>query len=85
MTTQIAGEVIPSDVPGSLAMGICQPAGVLDYITNAPADAGAVVEAVVEAIVRIKGTAEAIACANDNASGLPVPRGVTVAFGRSGL
>ena len=81
MTTQIAGEVIPSDVPGSLAMGICQPAGVLDYITNAPADAGAVVEA----IVRIKGTAEAIACANDNASGLPVPRGFTVAFGRSGL
>jgi benzaldehyde dehydrogenase (NAD) len=29
MTTQISGEVIPSDVPGSLAMGIRQPAGVV--------------------------------------------------------
>ncbi len=29
MTTQIAGEVIPSDVPGSLAMGVRQPAGVV--------------------------------------------------------
>lgn len=103
MTTQIAGEVIPSDIPGSLAMGIRQPAGVVlgiapwnapiilgvraicvplacgntvilkgsencprthqliieafqdagfppgvvNYITNAPADAGAVVEAMV--------------------------------------
>ncbi|MBP6405634.1 MAG: aldehyde dehydrogenase [Proteobacteria bacterium] len=103
MTTQVAGEVIPSDVPGSLAMGIRQPAGVVlgiapwnapiilgvraiatplacgntvifkgsencprthqliveafqeaglpagvvNYITNAPADAGAVVEAIV--------------------------------------
>ncbi|MEO8653101.1 MAG: aldehyde dehydrogenase [Ramlibacter sp.] len=103
LTTQITGEVIPSDVPGSLAMGVRQPAGVvlgiapwnapiilgvraiatplacgntvvfkgsencprthqliaeafqeagfppgvLNYITNAPADAGAVVEAVV--------------------------------------
>ena len=103
MTTQVAGEVIPSDVPGSLAMGIRQPAGVVlgiapwnapiilgvraiatplacgntvilkgsencprthqliveafqeaglpagvvNYITNAPADAGAVVEAMV--------------------------------------
>ncbi len=103
MTTQIGGEVIPSDVPGSLAMGIRQPAGVVlgiapwnapvilgvraiaaplacgntvilkgsencprthgliiealqeagfpagvvNYITNAPADAGAVVEAMV--------------------------------------
>jgi benzaldehyde dehydrogenase (NAD) len=103
LTTQIAGEVIPSDVPGSLAMGIRQPAGVVlgiapwnapiilgvraicvplacgntvvlkgsencprthqliveafqeagfpagvvNYITNAPADAGAVVEAMV--------------------------------------
>lgn len=103
MTTQIAGEVIPSDIPGSLAMGIRQPAGVVlgiapwnapiilgvraicvplacgntvilkgsencprthqliieafqeagfppgvvNYITNAPADAGAVVEAIV--------------------------------------
>jgi len=103
LTTQIAGEVIPSDVPGSLAMGVRQPAGVvlgiapwnapvilgvralcvplacgntvvfkgsencphthqliaeafqdagfpagvLNYITNAPADAGKVVEAMV--------------------------------------
>ena len=103
LTTQIAGEVIPSDVPGSLAMGMRQPAGVVlgiapwnapiilgvraiatplacgntvvlkgsencprthqliveafqeagfppgvvNYITNAPADAGAVVEAMV--------------------------------------
>jgi acyl-CoA reductase-like NAD-dependent aldehyde dehydrogenase len=29
MTTQITGEVIPSDVPGSLAMAIRQPAGVV--------------------------------------------------------
>lgn len=103
LTTQVAGEVIPSDIPGSLAMGVRQPAGVvlgiapwnapiilgvraiatplacgntvilkgsencprthqliveafqdagfppgvLNYITNAPADAGAVVEAMV--------------------------------------
>jgi len=103
LTTQVAGEVIPSDVPGSLAMGLRQPAGVVlgiapwnapiilgvraiatplacgntvvlkgsencprthqliiealqeagfppgvvNYITNAPADAGAVVEAMV--------------------------------------
>jgi acyl-CoA reductase-like NAD-dependent aldehyde dehydrogenase/ABC-type branched-subunit amino acid transport system ATPase component len=103
LTTQIAGEVIPSDVPGSLAMATRQPAGVVlgiapwnapiilgvraiavplacgntvvlkgsencprthaliieafqeagfppgvvNYVTNAPADAGAVVEAMV--------------------------------------
>ncbi len=103
LTTQISGEVIPSDVPGSLAMGLRQPAGVVlgiapwnapiilgvraiatplacgntvifkgsencprthqliveafedagfppgvvNYITNAPLDAGAVVEAIV--------------------------------------
>lgn len=103
LTTQISGEVIPSDVPGSLAMGLRQPAGVVlgiapwnapvilgvravatplacgntvvlkgsencprthqliaqafvdagfppgvvNYVTNAPADAGAVVEAMV--------------------------------------
>ena len=103
LTTQIGGEVIPSDVPGSLAMGVrapagvvlgiapwnapvilgvraiatplacgntvvlkgsenCPrthrlivealqeaglPAGVVNYVTNAPADAGAVVEAMV--------------------------------------
>ena len=103
LTTQISGEVIPSDVPGSLAMGVRQaagvvlgiapwnapiilgvraiatplacgntvilkgsencprthqliveafqdagfPAGVVNYLTNAPDDAGAVVEAMV--------------------------------------
>jgi acyl-CoA reductase-like NAD-dependent aldehyde dehydrogenase/ABC-type branched-subunit amino acid transport system ATPase component len=103
LTTQIGGEVIPSDVPGSLAMGVRQaagvvlgiapwnapvilgvraiatplacgntvilkgsencprthqliieafqdagfPPGVVNYLTNAPADAGAVVEAMV--------------------------------------
>jgi len=29
LTTQVSGEVIPSDVPGNLAMGIRQPAGVV--------------------------------------------------------
>ncbi len=38
LTTQVAGEVIPSDVPGSLAMGVRQPAGVVLGIApwNAP-------------------------------------------------
>jgi acyl-CoA reductase-like NAD-dependent aldehyde dehydrogenase/ABC-type branched-subunit amino acid transport system ATPase component len=38
MTTQIAGEIIPSDVPGSLAMGYRQPVGVVTGIApwNAP-------------------------------------------------
>ncbi|MES2911036.1 MAG: aldehyde dehydrogenase family protein, partial [Pseudomonadota bacterium] len=38
ITTQIAGEVIPSDVPGSLAMAVRQPAGVVLGIApwNAP-------------------------------------------------
>ncbi|HEX5392852.1 MAG TPA: aldehyde dehydrogenase [Rhodocyclaceae bacterium] len=38
MTTQISGEVIPSDVPGNLAMGIRQPCGVVVGIApwNAP-------------------------------------------------
>ena len=38
MTTQISGELIPSDVPGSLAMGVRQPAGVVVGIApwNAP-------------------------------------------------
>ncbi|MPQ55877.1 aldehyde dehydrogenase [Duganella sp. FT27W] len=42
MTTQIAGEVIPSDVPGSLAMGMRQAAGVVVGIApwNAPAILG---------------------------------------------
>jgi vanillin dehydrogenase len=38
LTTQISGEIIPSDVPGSLAMGLRQPAGVVLGIApwNAP-------------------------------------------------
>ena len=38
LTTQISGEIIPSDVPGSLAMGMRQPAGVVLGIApwNAP-------------------------------------------------
>ncbi|HXE86603.1 MAG TPA: aldehyde dehydrogenase family protein, partial [Hyphomicrobiaceae bacterium] len=38
MTTQIAGEIIPSNVPGSLAMGYRQPVGVVAGIApwNAP-------------------------------------------------
>src|SRR5919108_435862 len=38
MTTQISGEVIPSNVPGSLAMGYRQPVGVVVGIApwNAP-------------------------------------------------
>jgi acyl-CoA reductase-like NAD-dependent aldehyde dehydrogenase len=38
MTTQSSGEIIPSDVPGSLAMGVRQPAGVVLGIApwNAP-------------------------------------------------
>jgi acyl-CoA reductase-like NAD-dependent aldehyde dehydrogenase/ABC-type branched-subunit amino acid transport system ATPase component len=38
MTTQIAGEIIPSNVPGSLAMGYRQPVGVVTGIApwNAP-------------------------------------------------
>ncbi|AMO24698.1 aldehyde dehydrogenase [Ramlibacter solisilvae] len=38
LTTQVSGEVIPSDVPGSLAMGVRQPAGVVLGIApwNAP-------------------------------------------------
>jgi benzaldehyde dehydrogenase (NAD) len=43
LTTQVAGEVIPSDVPGSLAMGVRQPAGVVLGIApwNAPIILGA--------------------------------------------
>lgn len=38
MTTQVSGEIIPSDVPGSLAMGLRQPVGVVLGIApwNAP-------------------------------------------------
>ena len=43
MTTQISGEVIPSNVPGSLAMGYRQPVGVVAGIApwNAPVILGA--------------------------------------------
>jgi len=43
MTTQIGGEVIPSDVPGSLALGLRRPAGVVLGIApwNAPVILGA--------------------------------------------
>ena len=43
MTTQISGEIIPSDVPGSLAMGVRQPAGVVLGVApwNAPIILGA--------------------------------------------
>src|SRR5690606_11805638 len=51
LTTQIGGEVIPSDVPGNLAMGLRVPAGlppgVVNFVTNAPEDAAIVVEALV--------------------------------------
>ncbi len=54
LTTQIAGEVIPSDVPGSLAMGIRQPAGVVLGIApwNAPI------------ILGVRAIATPLACAN---------------------
>jgi benzaldehyde dehydrogenase (NAD) len=43
LTTQIAGEVIPSDVPGSLSVGLRQPAGVVLGMApwNAPVILGA--------------------------------------------
>jgi acyl-CoA reductase-like NAD-dependent aldehyde dehydrogenase/ABC-type branched-subunit amino acid transport system ATPase component len=43
MTTQIAGEIIPSNIPGSLAMGYRQPVGVVAGIApwNAPVILGA--------------------------------------------
>ena len=43
LTTQITGEVIPSDVPGSLSMGVRQPAGVVLGMApwNAPIILGA--------------------------------------------
>ena len=54
LTTQIAGEVIPSDVPGSLAMGIRQPAGVVLGIApwNAPV------------ILGVRAIATPLACGN---------------------
>ena len=54
LVTQITGEVIPSDVPGSLAMGIRQPAGVVLGIApwNAPV------------ILGVRAIATPLACGN---------------------
>lgn len=54
LTTQIAGEVIPSDVPGSLAMGVRQPAGVVLGMApwNAPV------------ILAVRAIATPLACGN---------------------
>jgi len=54
LTTQVAGEVIPSDVPGSLAMGLRQPAGVVLGIApwNAPV------------ILGVRAIATPLACGN---------------------
>ncbi|WP_158939099.1 aldehyde dehydrogenase [Burkholderia sp. S171] len=54
LTTQIAGEVIPSDVSGSLAMGVRQPAGVVLGIApwNAPV------------ILAVRSVALPLACGN---------------------
>ncbi|MES2530876.1 MAG: aldehyde dehydrogenase family protein [Pseudomonadota bacterium] len=54
ITTQISGEVIPSDVPGSLAMAIRQPAGVVLGIApwNAPV------------ILGVRAIATPLACGN---------------------
>jgi len=54
LTTQIGGEIIPSDVPGSLAMGVRQPAGVVLGIApwNAPV------------ILGVRAIATPLACGN---------------------
>jgi len=54
LTTQIVGEVIPSDVPGSLAMGVRQPVGVVLSIApwNAPV------------ILAVRAIATPLACGN---------------------
>ena len=54
ITTQIGGEVIPSDVPGSLAMGVRRPAGVVLGIApwNAPV------------ILGVRAIATPLACGN---------------------
>ncbi|MCY1163950.1 MAG: aldehyde dehydrogenase [Pseudomonadota bacterium] len=54
LTTQIAGEVIPSDVPGSLAMAVRQPAGVVLGMApwNAPV------------ILAVRAIATPLACGN---------------------
>jgi acyl-CoA reductase-like NAD-dependent aldehyde dehydrogenase/ABC-type branched-subunit amino acid transport system ATPase component len=54
LTTQVGGELIPSDVPGSLAMGLRQPAGVVLGIApwNAPV------------ILGVRAIATPLACGN---------------------
>jgi benzaldehyde dehydrogenase (NAD) len=54
LTTQISGEIIPSDVPGNLAMGVRQPAGVVLGIApwNAPV------------ILAVRAIATPLACGN---------------------
>jgi len=54
LTTQVGGQVIPSDVPGSLAMGVRQPAGVVLGIApwNAPV------------ILAVRAIATPLACGN---------------------
>jgi benzaldehyde dehydrogenase (NAD) len=54
LTTQVAGQVIPSDVPGSLAMGVRQPAGVVLGMApwNAPV------------ILAVRALATPLACGN---------------------
>lgn len=54
LTTQITGEVIPSDVPGSLSMGVRQPAGVVLGMApwNAPV------------ILAVRAIATPLACGN---------------------
>ncbi len=54
LTTQVGGELIPSDVPGSLAMGVRQPAGVVLGIApwNAPV------------ILGVRAIAAPLACGN---------------------
>ena len=54
ITTQIGGELIPSDIPGSLAMGVRQPAGVVLGIApwNAPV------------ILAVRAIAVPLACGN---------------------
>jgi benzaldehyde dehydrogenase (NAD) len=61
LTTQVAGEVIPSDVPGSLAMGLRVPAGVVLGIApwNAPV------------ILGVRAIATPLACGNADAAGGP--------------
>jgi benzaldehyde dehydrogenase (NAD) len=54
LTTQIGGEVIPSDVPGSLAMGLRQPAGVV--LAMAPWNA--------PVILGVRAIATPLACGN---------------------